>query len=86
MSGTALDHPPVRDNLGQLDAALQTWPAAARQELREQVTAHLDDALLPDAGDEDVAANRADYYLSSARSPTATEPTGGISRTPPAKS
>jgi hypothetical protein len=56
MSGTALDHPLVRDYLRQLDAALRGLPAAQASELREQITAHLDDALGPDAGDQEVAA------------------------------
>lgn len=56
MSGTALDHPLVRGYLRELDAALRDLPAAQASELREQITAHLDDALWPDAGDQEVAA------------------------------
>jgi hypothetical protein len=56
MSGTVLDHRLVRDYLGELDAAMSGWPAAPADELREQVTAHLDDVLPPDAGDYEVAA------------------------------
>jgi nitrate/nitrite sensing protein/HAAS domain-containing protein len=55
MSGTALDHPLVRGYLRELDAALRGLPAAQASELREQITAHLDDALGPDAGDQEVA-------------------------------
>ncbi|MGD0243500.1 MAG: nitrate- and nitrite sensing domain-containing protein [Streptosporangiaceae bacterium] len=56
MSGTALDHRLVRDYLRELDAAMRGLPAAQARELREQITAHLDDALGPGAGDEEVTA------------------------------
>ena len=56
MSGTALDHRLVRDYLRDLDAALRGLPAAQARELKEQITAHLDDALQPGAGDHEVAA------------------------------
>jgi hypothetical protein len=56
MSGTALEHPLVRGYLRDLDAALRGLPAAQALELREQITAHLDDSLGPDAGDQEVAA------------------------------
>jgi len=56
MSGTALDHRLVRDYLRELDAAMRGVPAAQAGELREQITAHLQDALGPDAGDQEVAA------------------------------
>jgi hypothetical protein len=56
MSGTALDHPLVRDYLQELDSALAVLPAAQASELTEQITAHLDDALAPDTGDEEIAA------------------------------
>jgi len=56
MSGTVLEHPLVRDYLSNLDAACATLPAAQSRELREQITAHLDEALPPDAADEEVAA------------------------------
>ena len=52
MSGTALEHPLVRGYLRDLDTALRGLPAAQALELREQITAHLDDALGPDAGDQ----------------------------------
>jgi hypothetical protein len=55
MSGTALDHRLVRDYLRELDAAMRGLPPAQARELREQITAHLDDALPPDAGDQEVA-------------------------------
>jgi hypothetical protein len=56
MSGTALDHWLVRGYLSELDAALGGLPAAQARELKEQIAAHLDDALGPDAGDQEVAA------------------------------
>jgi len=56
VSGTALDHRLVRGYLRQLDAAMRGLPAAAARELTEQITAHLEDALGPDAGDQEVAA------------------------------
>lgn len=56
MSGTALDHWQVRGYLSELDAALGGLPAAQARELKEQIAAHLDDALGPDAGDQEVAA------------------------------
>jgi hypothetical protein len=59
MSGTALDHPLVRRYLRDLDAALSGLPAAQARELREQITAHLDDALGPGASDQEVAATLA---------------------------
>jgi hypothetical protein len=55
MSGTALDNPLVREYLAALDAAMSGLPAAHARELREQITAHLDDALPPDADDQVVA-------------------------------
>jgi nitrate/nitrite sensing protein/HAAS domain-containing protein len=56
VSGTALDHRLVRGYLSELDAAMRGLPAAQARELKEQITAHLDDALGPDAGDQEVAA------------------------------
>jgi hypothetical protein len=56
MSGTVLDHWLVRDYLCELDAAMRGLPPAQAYELKEQITAHLDDALLPDADDYEVAA------------------------------
>jgi hypothetical protein len=55
MSGTALDHQLIRDYLRELDAALRGLPAAQAAELREQIAAHLDEALPPDAADQEVA-------------------------------
>jgi hypothetical protein len=56
LSRTSLDHELVRGYISQLDAALRGVPAAQARELREQITAHLDDALPIDADDEQVAA------------------------------
>jgi hypothetical protein len=56
MSGTALEHRLVRDYLAQLDVALGSLPSAKARELRSQIAGHLEDALPPDASDEDVAA------------------------------
>jgi Nitrate and nitrite sensing len=56
MSGTVLDHRLVRGYLRELDAVMRGLPAVQARELREQITAHLDDALGPDAGDYEVAA------------------------------
>ena len=56
MSGTALDHRLVRDYLRELDKAMRGLPDSQARELKEQITAHLDDALQPGAGDHEVAA------------------------------
>jgi hypothetical protein len=56
LSRTSLDHELVGGYMSQLNAALRRVPAAQARELREQITAHLDDALPPDADDEQVAA------------------------------
>lgn len=56
MSGPALDHRLVRDYLSQLEIALRGLPGAQARELRDQIAAHLDDALPADADDQQVAA------------------------------
>ncbi len=48
MSDTVLEHPLVREYLRELNAACVALPAAQARELREQITAHLDEALPPD--------------------------------------
>jgi len=55
VSRTSPRHELVRGYLSQLDAALRGVPAAQAREFREQITAHLDDALPPNADDEQVA-------------------------------
>jgi hypothetical protein len=55
MSGTALDHPLIRDYLREFDAAFAGSPAGQARELREQITAHLEDALPAGASDQEVA-------------------------------
>jgi hypothetical protein len=59
MSATVLEHPLVRDYLRRLAAACAALPAGQARELREQIVAHLDEALPPDAGDAEVAAELA---------------------------
>jgi hypothetical protein len=54
MTDTAHDHPLVRDYLRRLDAAFASLPAERAKELREQITAHIDDEL-PPAVDDQVA-------------------------------
>jgi len=56
MEGAGLGNRLVRDNLRELDAALATLPTARARELREQITAHLDEALQPGADDQSFAA------------------------------
>jgi hypothetical protein len=56
MSDTALDHRLVQDYLSELDAALRGLPAEQARELKEQITAHLEEALRPGADDQEVAA------------------------------
>ena len=56
MSDAVLEHFLVRDYLRELSAACVTLPAAQDRELREQITAHLDEALAPDATDAEVQA------------------------------
>jgi len=56
MSDTALDHRLVQDYLSELDAALRGLPAEQARELKEQISAHLEEALRPGADDQEVAA------------------------------
>jgi len=56
MSDTALDHRLVQDYLCELDGALRGVPAAQARELKEQISAHLEEALRPGAADKEVAA------------------------------
>jgi hypothetical protein len=54
MNDTVLEHPLVRQYLHELDKASLTLPAAQARELREQIAAHLDEALPPGATPEQV--------------------------------
>jgi len=56
MSGTAVEHRLVRNYLDRLDVAMRGLPAAQYRELRDQILAHLDDALPADADDAQIAA------------------------------
>jgi hypothetical protein len=54
MSGIALEHPLIRRYLRELDAAFAGSPAGTARELREQITAHLEDTLPAGASDQEV--------------------------------
>jgi hypothetical protein len=56
MSETALAHPLVADYLRQFDAAASVLPVQRAGELREQIESHIEEAVGPDAGDEEIAA------------------------------
>jgi len=53
---SALEHPLVARYLRELDLALDRLPPDAAAELAEQIRAHLEEALPPDADDQAVAA------------------------------
>jgi hypothetical protein len=53
---SALEHPLVARYLRDLDVALDRLPPDAAAELAEQIRAHLEEALPPDADDQAVAA------------------------------
>lgn len=55
-SSTVLDHPWVREYLRLLDVATASLPGPQARELHEQIAAHLDEALPPGAGDQEVRA------------------------------
>jgi hypothetical protein len=55
MNDSALQHPLVRDYLRTLDSDCAVLPVSYARELREQIRAHLDEALGPQAGDQEVA-------------------------------
>ena len=59
MSDTVLGHPLVRKYLSELDAACAALPVAQARELRDQIAAHLDEALPPGATDAEVRAELA---------------------------
>src|SRR5271154_21575 len=54
MSGPS-DHPLVQDYLRRLDLALAGVPQPEAAELRDQIAAHLDEALTPSSDDRTVA-------------------------------
>ena len=56
MSETVLEHRLVREYLHALDSACAALPAVQARELREQIIAHLDEALPPGASDAEVTA------------------------------
>ncbi len=56
MSDTALAHRLVAGYLRQFDAAASVLPVQRARELREQVAAHIEDSVGPDASDEEIAA------------------------------
>lgn len=56
MTRTSLDHQLVRSYISKLDVALRGVPTVQARELREQITAHIDEALPPDADDQQVDA------------------------------
>jgi len=56
MSETALVHPLVAGYLILFDAEASVLPVPRARELREQVVAHIEDAVGPDASDEEIAA------------------------------
>jgi hypothetical protein len=56
MTRTSLDHQMVRSYISKLNVALRGVPAVPARELREQIMAHIDEALPPDADDEQIAA------------------------------
>jgi hypothetical protein len=56
MNDTRLVHPLVAGYLKQFDAAASVLPVPRARELREQVAAHLDEAVGPETGDEEVVA------------------------------
>ena len=78
MSDTVLEHPLVREYLRELNSACASLPLAQARELREQIAAHLDEALPPGAATEEVAAELS--RLGSPRS-LAADAAGPVRRT-----
>ena len=56
MNDTRFANRLVAGYMRQFDAAASVLPSARARELREQVASHLEEAIGPDAGDEEVAA------------------------------
>ena len=75
MSAAVVEHPLVRDYLRRLDAACAALPAAQARELRDQIIAHLDEALPPDAADDEVSAELAALGAPAALAAEAAGPT-----------
>jgi hypothetical protein len=82
MSAAVLEHPLVRDYLRRLAAACAALPAGQARELREQIIAHLDEALPPGATDDEVAAELARLGAPAA---LAAEAAGPVPRSPGAR-
>jgi HAAS len=59
MSETVPEHPLIRQYLRTLDSACATLPAERARELREQIAAHLDEALPPGATDDEIRSELA---------------------------
>jgi hypothetical protein len=75
MSATVVEHPLVRDYLRRLDAACAALTAGQARELRDQIIAHLDEALPPDAADDEVSAELAALGSPAALAAEAAGPT-----------
>jgi hypothetical protein len=56
MSETAVGHPLADEYLSVFDAEAAVLPVNRARELREQVVAHIEDAVGPDASDEEIEA------------------------------
>jgi HAAS domain-containing protein len=56
MNDSALEHRLVRDYLRELDLALTRLPEEQASELKEQLTAHLEEVISPGAEDQEIAA------------------------------
>jgi hypothetical protein len=82
MSVTVLEHPLVREYLRRVDGACAALPARQARELREQIAAHLDEALPPGADDAEVAAELARLGDPAA---LAVEAAGPVPRSPGAR-
>lgn len=85
MSDTALDHRLVQEYLCELDAALRGLPAAQARELKEQISAHLEEALRPGADDQEVAAALSELGSPAEIAAEARAASGDPGRTPAAR-
>jgi hypothetical protein len=82
MSAAVLEHPLVREYLRRLSSACAAVPAGQARELREQIIAHLDEALPPGATDDAVGAELARLGAPAA---LAAEAVGPVPRSPRAR-